>query len=249
MIASALNKCLRGIGIKVVRLHEPKPPYSNIFDLDSEEPSTLTLEAKKLLNLLAYTKTNAATYNGALYESGYHTIVIDGQRFNGQRDPGQRLEGVPFNFKEASILDLGSNEGGMLFSVADQIKNGVGVDFDYKLVNAANRIARSRNLQNISFYVFDLEKENLEVLRNLLPDRKVDIVFLLAVCMWIGNWRQVIDLASSLSDNLLFESNGSTLQQNDQEAYLRSKYCHIIKIRDSSPDNPADPRKLFLCQN
>jgi len=248
-LASTINRYLKIAGVKLVRIEPTKHPYTNIFDPESRDPDGMTAEAKKLMNLLSYTKASSHTYNGALYESGYHTIVIDGKRFQGQRDPAQRLESVPFDFQGASVLDLGSNQGGMLFAVADKIRSGVGVDFDYKMVNVANRITRSKNLDNLNFYVFDLEKENLQVLRNLLSSRTVDIIFLLAVCMWISNWKQVIDFAASVSNNLLFESNGTADQQANQEHYLATKYQHVIKVRDTSPDNPADPRKLFLCEN
>lgn len=248
-LASTINRYLKIAGVKVVRIEPTKQPYTNIFDLESHDPEGMTAEAKKLMNLLGYTKANSHTYNGALYESGYHTIVIDGKKVRGQRDPAQRLEGVPFDFQGASVLDLGSNQGGMLFAVAEKIRNGVGIDFDYKMVNVANRISRNKNLDNLNFYVFDLEKEDLQILRNFLSSRTVDIVFLLAVCMWISNWKRVIDFAVSVSNSLLFESNGTTDQQVDQERYLATKYQRVIKVRDTSPDNPADPRKLFLCEN
>jgi len=245
-----LNRYLSRFGMKLTHIAEQTESYKNTFDLDSSQGDELSSESKKLLNLLAYTKTNSSSYNAELYNSGYHTIEIDGKKFQGQRDPDQRLKDVPFNFDGATVLDLGSNQGGMLRAVAKKIKNGVGIDYDYKMVNVSNRICRQKGFANIDYYVFDLEKEDLQVLRIFLPTDKVDIVFLLSVCMWITNWQQVIDLALSLSDNLLFESNGSDNQQADQEAYLKSRYGNIITIRDSSPDDPRQQRrKLFLCKN
>ena len=244
-----LNRCLNRFGMKITHLVRPNEPYKNPFDLDSTHKDELTVDSKRLLNLLAYTKTNSSAYNAELYNSGYHTIEIDGKTFQGQRDPNQRLRDVPFSFDGVTVLDLGSNQGGMLLAVATQIKSAVGIDFDHKMVNVSNRICRQKNIQNINFYVFDLEKEDLQILRNFLTTERVDIVFLLSVCMWITNWQQVIDLSISLSDNLLFESNGSESQQAEQITYLQSRYSQLIKIRDSSSDD-ADQRKrkLFLCR-
>lgn len=245
-----LNRCLKMFGLKVTHTVSPVASYKNAFDLDSKQGDELSAESKRLLNLLTYTKTNSSSYNAEIYNSGYHTIEIDGKKFQGQRDPSQRLKDIPFTFDGATVLDLGSNQGGMLLTIANQIKSGVGVDFDYKMVNVSNRIRRQKNVQNVDFYVFDLEKENLQILRNFLTTERVDIVFLLSVCMWLANWQQVIDLAASLADNLLFESNGSDNEQADQENYLKSKYVQLITIRSSSPDDPGQQkRKLFLCEN
>ncbi len=245
-----LNRYLSRFGIKLTHIIGPTEPYKNAFDLDFNHGDDLSSESKRLLNLLGYTKTGSSSYNAELYNSGYHTIEIDGKTFQGQRDPDQRLKDIPFSFDGTTVLDLGSNQGGMLRAVATQIKSGVGIDYDYKMVNVSNRIRRQKNFANIDYYVFDLEKEDLQILRNFLTTERIDIVFLLSVCMWITNWQQVIDLAISLSDNLLFESNGSDSQQTDQENYLQSKYRELIIIRDSSPDDPGQQkRKLFLCKN
>lgn len=247
-ITSTINWFLRKFGVKIVHVEQRVERYSNVFDLDSLHPEDITIESRRLLNLLNYTKRNRSSYNGAVYESGYHTLVIDGREVKGQRDPLQRLAEVPFNFNGTTVLDIGSNQGGMLFALADKIKFGVGIDFDYKMVNVANRIALSQRLPNIRFYVFDLEQEDLGVMRNFMPSSRVDIVFLLAVCMWITTWREVIDLTCSISDALLFESNGSSLQQDEQAAYLRKKYREVVTIQENSTDDPTAPRKLFLCR-
>jgi SAM-dependent methyltransferase len=242
-----LNRCLSRFGLRLTHIIGPTEPYKNAFDLDSSQADDLSAESKRLLNLVAYTKTNSSSYNAELYNSGYHSIEIDGKKFKGQRDPDERLKDIPFNFAGTTVLDLGCNQGGMLRAVAKQIKNGVGIDYDSKMVNVSNRICRHKNFPNLDYYVFDLEREDLQILRNFLTTERVDIVFLLSVCMWITNWQRVIDLAISLSDKLLFESYG---QQADQEAYLRSKYRELITVRDSSPDDPGQQkRKLFLCKN
>lgn len=249
-LSSFINKILSRFGAKLVRLKRENPGRpGNTYSLDTRSDDGIDIEIKKILNLLAYTKNNTVTYNAKDYPSGYHTLKIDGHTFGGQRDPAQRLEGVPFDFDGATALDLGCNQGGMLLSIADHIKSGVGVDFDYKMVNAANRIRAHKRLVNLNYYVFDLEKENLELLKNFFCGKNVDIVFLLSVCMWIKNWESVIDFARSISNFLLFESNGSPEQQLEQEAYLRSGYAGVTLVREASTDDPGQQRRrLFLCR-
>ena len=247
-LSSSVNKILSHFGIKLIRLKkENQAQPGNSYSLDADDG--IDIEIRKILNLLAYTKTNMVTYNAQGYPSGYHTLKIDGHTFGGQRDPAQRLDGVPFDFNGATVLDLGCNQGGMLLSLADRIKAGVGVDFDHKMVNAANRIRAHKQLANLNYYVFDLEKENLELLQNFFRDKNVDIVFLLSVCMWIKNWKSVIDFARSISNYLLFESNGSAEQQLEQETYLRSSYPGVTLVREASTDDSGQQRRqLFLCR-
>jgi SAM-dependent methyltransferase len=249
-LASYVNAALSRFGIKLVRLErEAGPRPGNPYPLDVDDADGHDVEANKILNLLSYAKGRATIYNAQAFESGYHTLTIDNHRFVGQRDPEQRLKGVPFDFASATVLDLGCNQGGMLFSIADRIETGIGVDFDSKMVNAANRIRACKQVDNLHFYVFDLEREDFQILRNFLPGRRVDIVFLLSVCMWLPNWKAVIDAARSVSDNLLFESNGSDLQQREQEAYVRQVYPNVMVIREASPDDPKQTRRrLFLGQ-
>ena len=106
---------------------------------------------EKIKNLLTYTVTSGKSYNGRNHETGYHTLKINGQVLPGQRKPGQRLSTVRYDFTNKVVLDIGSNQGGMLFEIADKIKYGIGIDFDPRLVNVANRISNT-NKYNIDFY-------------------------------------------------------------------------------------------------
>ncbi len=207
------------------------------------------LATKQILNLLNYTKTSGQSYNAQNYPSGYHSFNINEFNMAGQRDPIQRIGLVPFDFSGKTVLDIGCNQGGMLFSVAAKALHGVGIDYDSRLINAANKIRSHTKQQNLDFYVFDLEKENLQIIRDLLPGEKVNITFLLSICMWIKNWREVIDLTSKISECLLFESNGAKEQQLEQLEYLRAIYGDVKLIQEQSDDDDGQKnRKLFFCK-
>ena len=199
-------------------------------------------------NLLSYTKTSGSAYAGKIEPAGYHTIEINGERLLGQRDPEQRLALLNYDFSGKTVLDLGSNQGAMLHTLADRLSWGVGVDYDYRLVNCANRIAQIRKESDIRFYTFDLQKEPIELIEDFLPGSKVDVVFLLSVCMWLNNWRNVIDFASRISDQMFFESNGSKEQQEEQIGYLNIKYRAVeILSHTSDDDNGQKNRKAIWC--
>lgn len=205
-----------------------------------------TSDLAQIRNVLDYTKTSGASYSAREYPAGYHSIEIMGVRLEGQRDPAKRFGIVPVEFAGKTVLDIGSNQGGMLLQLRDQIARGIGIDFDHRMVNAANRIKASIGAQHLSFYVFDLEKEPLDLIRDFLPGGRVDVVLLLAVCMWLENWREVIDFAASISESMLFETNGTDAQQAEQEGYLRTKYADVMQLSESSEDDPHQKRrKLF----
>lgn len=206
-------------------------------------------QATQVVNLLNYTKTSGSAYNAEKFPAGYHTLQLGEMVIAGQRNPAARLQDIPYDFSGKSVLDIGCNQGGMLFHLRRQIRHGVGLDFDKRLINAANKICSVNQAENLDFYVFDLERDHLPLMADLIPDAHVDIAFLLSVCMWIENWKAVIDTTKSLSSTLLFESNGKAGQQAEQLAYLNSIYTDVRLINSESDDDPLQrKRKLYLCR-
>jgi len=206
-------------------------------------------EANKIAELINYAKQSSdSTYNAHAVIGGYHSINIDDHYFQGQRDTVKRLSRVPFDFKNKTVLDLGCNMGGMLFALKDTIKHGVGVDYDVQLINLSNRLRSHFQVSNLDFYVFDLDKEPLKVIKNFIKTETVDICFLLSMCVWLTNWRSVINFAHQISTHLLFESNGYERQRKQQYRYLKKKYATVTLLNTSSDDDPTQKsRQLYLC--
>jgi len=218
------------------------------LDVRTEEVDGLDIGTRKIINLLNYTKRSASAYDGEGYDVGYHSFNIGGRKFKGQRDPTQRFANVEYDFTGKTLLDIGCNQGGMIHEVADQIKHGVGIDYDSRMINVANRIRSYNNSQNVDFFVFNLEEEPLDMITDLLPEGKVDIAFLLSVCMWFNNWKDVVKFVYDHSDALLFESNGKVEQQDEQIAYLNELYSRVDLLAATSEDDPRQKRrKLLIC--
>ncbi|WP_372369587.1 class I SAM-dependent methyltransferase [Candidatus Uabimicrobium sp. HlEnr_7] len=217
------------------------------LDIVKDEIDGLDIETRKVLNLLNYTKTSGVAYDGGLYDVGYHSFDFNNKKFKGQRDPKQRFEKVDIDFTGKTVLDIGCNQGGMLFAIADKIGHGVGIDFDSRMINTANRIKRYKSQDNLDFYVFDLAKENLEIINDFLV-KKVDVCLLLSICMWIPNWKAVVDFCFAVSDKMIFESNGKQEKQEEQKAYLETKYAQVTLLSNTSDDDAKQKkRKLYLC--
>jgi hypothetical protein len=201
---------------------------------------------RQIQNILNFTKTSNSDYSAEQFPAAYHSINVNGRQVPGQRDPAKRLASAPIDFSGKSVLDLGCNQGGMIHQVRSLIKWGVGIDYDPRMINAANRIKSVNASENISFYIVDLQNDPLELINDFLPDRKADICFLLSVCMWLKNWQQVIDFAQSKSHSMLFETNGTALQQDEQINYLKTKYSVVDMISETSDDDPVQKFRKLL---
>lgn len=203
---------------------------------------------ENLKNILRYTKINGSGYQGKKFDTGYHTLEIDGEIFQGQRNPKERLLNVPYDFNNKTVLDIGSNQGGMLFSIKDKISKGIGVDYDYRLVNSANALSNYYSSNQIQFYVHNLDQDPLTLLEDYNESKKYDIVFLLSVCMWIKSWKELILWVSKNSTHCLFETNGDKKQQAEQLTEIKKYYKNVDLINEKSLDDPKQHnRKLFLC--
>jgi Methyltransferase domain len=201
---------------------------------------------RQIQNILNFTKTSNSHYSAEQFPAAYHTINVNGRQVPGQRDPAKRLASVPIDFHGKSVLDLGCNQGGMIHQIRSLIKWGVGIDYDPRMINAANRIKSVNASENIGFYIIDLQNDPLELINDFMPDPKADICFLLSVCMWLKNWQQVIDFAHSKSNSMLFETNGSPAQQDQQINYLKAKYSVINMLSEISDDDPIQKSRKFF---
>jgi len=218
------------------------------LDTTKKNIDGLDIGTRKIINLLNYTKRSLSSYDGDAFDVGYHSFKINGKEFKGQRNPKKRFSNVAYDFIGKTVLDIGCNQGGMINEVHDAILYGVGIDFDSRMINIANRIRSYKNSNKMDFYVFDLDNENLDYIYDFLPENKVDICFLLSVCMWLKKWKKVVRFAHDISDSLLFETNGKAKQQEKQIALLNQLYPRVDLCSASSEDDPKQKkRKLFLC--
>jgi SAM-dependent methyltransferase len=195
-------------------------------------------------------RRNDRPYAGVDHAAGYHSLELRGERFRGQRDCSQRLAQVPFEFEGKVVLDLGCNVGAMLHSLSRRIQTGYGVDVDPRCIEAAQRIQRLNDAKNLEFFTFDVEGQPLSVLRGRLPVARVDICLLLSLCGWLAHWRELVVDASRMAPHLLFESNGTEQQQQEQSAWLRRCYGQVQLLSETSADDfERSDRKLFLCSS
>jgi len=216
---------------------------TNYRDLDSER-------IRKVLGVCWYATKSGTAYSGKDYLAGYHTVEILQRKFLGQRDCRARLANVPYNFDDKVVLDLGCNSGGMLHILSPRIAEGIGLDYDYRQINAANLVSQVNGLDNIHCYTFNLDHESVAILDAYLPSSKVDIIFFLSMCAWVSRWRLIIDYAVKKSKVLLFETNGTKTQQRTQLEYVQNTFNSVEIVQAQSKDDPYQRRRtLYLCRN
>lgn len=214
----------------------------------SKNDENYSIGVKKVINLLNYTKKNDISYSAIDFPAGYHKFELNNHVIEGQRDPQARFKDLPFSLKGLSVLDIGCNQGGMLHTFSKELRYGVGIDYDGRMINVANKIKSYNGTNNLDFYVFDLEKDNLEYIKDFLPENHVDLILLLSVCMWIKNWKEVVKFSYDISEKLIFESNGQPTQQEEQITYLKSIYGKVQVIHETSEDDLGQKlRKLLVC--
>ncbi|WGO99110.1 cupin-like domain-containing protein [Saccharophagus degradans] len=205
---------------------------------------------QSVLKVLDYTKTNKKWFDEKELVAGYHSVSILGEKIKGQRDPEMRLAKVDYDFADKRVLDVGCSNGGLLHALSDQVAFGVGVDFNAKCINAANALKAINRRDNIHFYTFDLDKEDLLMLNHFVFGESVDICFFFNISLWVKRWKEVFLLCSDITQTLLFEAHGNEDQQAEQLSFVRSVYRNVKLLSEQSDDDPTyAKRKMYLCEN
>ncbi|WP_339631849.1 class I SAM-dependent methyltransferase [uncultured Sneathiella sp.] len=221
------------------------------LQLTHEPQNGMEMPVQQITNLLNYTKASPLGQGpGPKDFPASLSMNIRGYYIEGSRNPEERLDFYPQDWTGKTVLDLGCNHGGMLLSIADKIKYGIGVDYDPTTINVANKVKSCLENNNLDFYVFNLENEDINLIRDFIPDEQIDVTLLLAVCAWIKNGSDVIDFVSKISKTLLFEANGTEDAQQDQISSLRSGYKNVellYQVLGSKNGQEYVQRRLFFC--
>jgi len=173
----------------------------------------------------------------SIFSNTYTQIVYKERMITGGiRDPLERINAIPIDFENKTVLDLGCNNGGTLFAIADKIKQGWGNDINPEAINIANSVVNDYKIPNLSFKVADLnnwKEENLP---------KTDILFALAIAKWIPTWKDIIKYLDPKI--CVFEAHGKKQMIPNQIEWLNSHFKKVDLLKEGYEDGK---RKLFLC--
>jgi SAM-dependent methyltransferase len=252
MIKYQLKKMAKKIpGVKKIAAHcglsssSASPVYFyNRTDLSGK--CGFEFRVQQIKNMLNYCKTTRSSDSS--YDAGYHSVNLRGCKIQGRRDAQARLGVIEYEFVGKAVLDIGCNQGGILFSLAETIRVGVGIDYEVKVINACHAIRSLNEKSNLTLFVFDLDRDPLDNILELIPESGVDVVFLLAVCQHIKKWRELISFVAKISPTLIFEANGTDDQKSEQLLELKRNYRSCRLVYEKSIDDGAD-RSLWIAVN
>lgn len=172
------------------------------------------------------------------FTNNYTKIYYKDQLISeGIRDPLTRIKHISLDFNDKTVLDIGCNCGGTLFSIADKIKFGYGCDINPFAIDFANGLIKQYNIKNLNFKVADLSKWQ----DYNLP--KTDIVFALAIAKWIQPWREIIKYVNAPA--VIFETHGKGNMQPEQVNWLKENYNTVELLLENYEEGK---RKLYLCK-
>lgn len=175
----------------------------------------------------------------SIFTSTYTKIYYKGELIaDGLRDPLERINAMPIDFTNKTVLDLGCNCGGTLFAIADKIKQGWGNDINPDAISFAKTLSREHNVNNLSFKVVDLNKWQSAN----LP--KTDILFALAIAKWIPTWKEIIKYLDPKI--CIFEAHGKKNMMPDQLQWLNKHFKIVDLLLEGYEDTK---RKLYICKN
>ena len=213
-----------------------------------ERKETEDVKVLEVFRLIDKVRRSGEQYSGESCVTGYHSLVLNDKYFRGQRECAGRLAQVPFDFTQKVVVDLGCNVGGMLHPLSKRIRKGYGFDINQDCIGAAQSISVLNRSPNLDFFQFDLDRQPFSSLRKPLLGETIDICFLLSMCCWLKRWQTVVLESSRISENLLFESNGTEHQQEAQVELLGKCYRQVQLLSPNSWDDLCrSDRKLFLC--
>ena len=160
-----------------------------------------------------------ANYSDYDYGNGYYYQSMPALTISGFRDTQARVSALQLSerLQGKRVLDIGSNTGFVLLSVASVLSSGTGVEFNPYLVETAKAAAKHMQADNTEFIANSFEEVEL-------PQGSFDVVLSLANhSTYDGNTQQTIDSyfqrifgLLDTGGQLIFESHPPQIEPADK---------------------------------
>jgi hypothetical protein len=192
---------------------------------------------------------------GRDFEAGYHGFELFGFRVKGQRDNPKRLTHLISNvdLNERRILDLGCNSGGFLFHIPI-VDFAIGIDFDKNAIAFANLFKKNIGrfdpelASRYEFRQIDLNKMTPAELTKIVIQKKIDLVLLLSMGSWLGNWKEIYGTIAMSGVDILLETNNDIDGSSEIELLESFEYvCKLISTASVDDNSGNIGRKTYLC--
>lgn len=215
--------------------------------LQTNKKSVVQSEKQKKIKSELRSSVGYGLYNGwgnnqTIY--GYHSYTLDDVNITAQRNSKMRLNEFKkfIDFTDKNVLDFGCNVGAMLHHLSE-IKEGIGIDFDSKCINAATNIAEILEYTNQNFYVHDCDKDSYEELKDKITF-KPDVIFLLSLGSWIQTWRELYSFCLDYKEvSIVLEINNEDEGIPQLEFFRERGYEPEMIINNSLDDCTYNNRR------
>lgn len=192
---------------------------------------------------------NYASYD---YGNGYFYQSMKDLNISGYRDTDDRVEKLRLRQRVAgkSVLDIGSNSGFVLLSLANEIPNGVGVEYNPYLVEMSRQAKAYMGAENIEFVTSSFEDYGSD-------GRRFDVVLSLANhSTYDGNTKQDLEsyfgkISDILNDGgtLIFESHPPQIEPKEKLEKTLSiigSYFKIIEMPEPGLSGFLDRNRTYV---
>lgn len=200
---------------------------------------------ERLENIRNEMSENYTSYD---YGNGYYYQSMPSLNISGYRDTADRIEKL--NLKELvsdkTVLDVGSNTGFILLTLAQEIKKGIGIELNPYLVSTAKEVQKYLGAENIEFIPTPFENYDSN-------DIQFDVILSLANhSTYDGNTQQTLESYFQSIFNLLsingifiFESHPPQHEPNEK----LEKTISVIEKYFDIKEKPQITMKGFLDKN
>lgn len=168
-------------------------------------------------------------------------------REEAQRDAGRRLQRfgiVPDQVRGRRVLDLGCNNGAMLFQLSNhEPACGLGIEYDPEKVQLARRIAEFAAIEHLEFRVGDLDQMQAADVGG-----PFDIVLCLAIEAHVKDPAHLYELLAAITrGRLYFEANSSTRPDDVRAKLQQVGFSEIVHLGVCDDDVvPRNNRRPLL---
>ena len=167
---------------------------------------------------------SAKNYKSYDYGNGYYYQSFKKLNISGYRNTEERIQQLDLRklVTDKNILDIGSNSGFVLLSLAKEMEKAVGVEFNPYLVETSNQVKKYLGVDNVDFITDSFENYNP-------PKQTFDIVLSLANhSTYDKNTKQSVDDYFEKTSSLL-KSNGQLLfESHPPQIEPKEKLEHTI---------------------
>lgn len=176
----------------------------------------------------------------------YYSVSTYGLNIKGTRHPRRFLDVWKrhYDYTDKHVCVIGCNTGGMIFEMAEEVREATGIDGNLKNLNAALKTMSLLGLDHhLNFMECHQELTNFHKFDQMTDDAEL---FIMSCDTIYGDWFKWFDLIDQKKASVIFEIEDK--KDNDKIHYWKEKGRDPKLILKGSPDEPSKKRSSYLIE-